>query len=366
MVERRELINVFRQIGIMMQAGVDFLRITQVLRSQTENPRLAALYNDLDHDMTMGLGLADAMARQPDIFSPFAVSLVRQTEMRSDMAEMSQDLAAAFLRLADYLQQENAPTRTRGHYEAGLAPSASPNNGAGLAPSSNLGTAEASRLEEGVSPAPLEQHFAIELGHWHAALRRGALQALLILCLLCAALAAVELSVALGWLAPRWQGVALWGVGALFAGGTAWWLWSQDQGPSAYRALSQVAAPPRLAQADKQEDSAPNFPTPAAMSSTSLLDDDMDDSEAAPDDQFEPSYTIIPDVTAPTPTRGNWADLKRAAPPSTLPIWAREEEAANLPSLPPEFGQVFAPAPHAVPRRAPQTEATAPEEVDYE
>ena len=60
-----------------MEAGVDFLRITRVLRAQTQNPRLLEIFEQLDRDMKMGEPLSDALARAPDLFSPFAISLIR-------------------------------------------------------------------------------------------------------------------------------------------------------------------------------------------------------------------------------------------------------------------------------------------------
>src|SRR4051812_8098916 len=99
MIDRRELITVCRQIGGMMEAGIDILRITRVLRAQTENSRLLALYDTLDHDLRMGESVAEAMAHAEDVFTPFDVSLVRQGEARND-------LAGAFLKLADYIQKE--------------------------------------------------------------------------------------------------------------------------------------------------------------------------------------------------------------------------------------------------------------------
>src|SRR5687767_12779561 len=101
MITQRELISVCRQIGGMMEAGVDILRITRVLRSQTDNTRLLDLYDTIDHELTMGRGLADVLARASDVFSPFAISLVRQGEERNN-------LAGAFLRLADFLEKEEA------------------------------------------------------------------------------------------------------------------------------------------------------------------------------------------------------------------------------------------------------------------
>lgn len=99
MIERGEMLTVCRQMGSMMEAGVDILRITRVLRAQTANPRLLRAYDSLDHDLTMGLGLADAMARTPDVWSPFAVSIVQQGEARND-------LAGAFNKIADFLARE--------------------------------------------------------------------------------------------------------------------------------------------------------------------------------------------------------------------------------------------------------------------
>ncbi len=99
MVERRELITICRQIGTMMEVGVDFLRLTRSLREQTDNPRLLELYDQLEHDMRMGENMADAIAKAPDVFSPFAVSLIRQGEARGD-------IEGAWHRLADFLKQE--------------------------------------------------------------------------------------------------------------------------------------------------------------------------------------------------------------------------------------------------------------------
>ncbi|BCM92490.1 hypothetical protein IAD21_04370 [Abditibacteriota bacterium] len=99
MIERREFISICRQIGAMMEVGVDFLRITDALRSQTDNPRLLQLYEQLDDDLRAGDSLSDAMSHAPDIFSPFAVSIVRQGESRGD-------IEGAWGRVADFYKTE--------------------------------------------------------------------------------------------------------------------------------------------------------------------------------------------------------------------------------------------------------------------
>ncbi len=99
MIERREFISICRQIGTMMEVGVDFLRITGALRAQTDNARLLALYDQLDDDLRAGDSLSDAMSHAPDVFSPFAVSLVRQGEARGD-------IEGAWARIADFYKVE--------------------------------------------------------------------------------------------------------------------------------------------------------------------------------------------------------------------------------------------------------------------
>ena len=82
-----------------MEVGVDFLRITSALRSQTDNPRLHQLYEQLDEDLRAGDSLSEAMSHAPDVFSPFAVSLVRQGEARGD-------IEGAWARIADFYKVE--------------------------------------------------------------------------------------------------------------------------------------------------------------------------------------------------------------------------------------------------------------------
>ena len=99
MIESRELISATRQLGSMTEAGVDILRAIKVIRAQTQNTELIALYDRLAQELRLGSGLPDAMSHAPEAFSAFAVSLVRQGEARGD-------LATSFYRIADYLQKE--------------------------------------------------------------------------------------------------------------------------------------------------------------------------------------------------------------------------------------------------------------------
>ena len=132
MIERREFISICRQIGTMMEVGVDFLRITSALRSQTDNPRLLQLYEQLDEDLRAGDSLSDAMSHAPDVFSPFAVSLIRQGEARGD-------IEGAWARVADFYKVEAREDIELGDNAGALEPIGARFRGGSGASSSNRG-----------------------------------------------------------------------------------------------------------------------------------------------------------------------------------------------------------------------------------
>lgn len=206
MVERSELITICRQIGGMMDAGVDILRITKVLRAQTENPRLLAFYDELDHDLTMGVSLPDALGRAPDLFSPFAISLVRESE--DPLGRSGQGIGSAFMRIADFLQKEEETAHDGwGHGEpvAAAAPIiAAQEHAAHIA---NYSLLTVSALDG------LIDHIQLI-----------ALRSLTILSGLFLALGSVWASVELGLLDRHWLNLTLCSVGALFIGGAGIWV----------------------------------------------------------------------------------------------------------------------------------------------
>lgn len=206
MVDRREIITICRQIGNMMEASVDILRITQVLRAQTENERLLQIYNQFDHDLRMGASIAEAMTRASDVFSPFMVSLVRQAEQRSDLESVSAHVAAAFLKIAEFLQQDedNKESSSPPVVEAVIS---SPLDISAVADSANTW------------PLTLR---AIE--NFTDRLQLIALRALTLLAGLLLSLAAVWYSVEVQWIEKQWQNVVLCSVSALFIAGAGVWV----------------------------------------------------------------------------------------------------------------------------------------------
>lgn len=202
MIEQRELITISRQIGSMMEAGVDILRITRVLRAQVNNPEVLRAFDTLDHDLRMGQGLSDAMENVPSLFSPFAISLVRQGEARND-------LAGAFHKIAEFLQKEEEVSLTHqasGDFgkNSGNAIAVQKNPYAVITPSAILPVWVIDDLINRVQVAAL-RIFTVVAG-------------------LLLTLAAVWASVESGLVERRWQNVVLCSVAALFIGGAGIWL----------------------------------------------------------------------------------------------------------------------------------------------
>jgi hypothetical protein len=160
----------------------------------------------------MGQSLADAMTHAPDVFSPFAVSLVQQGEARND-------IAGAFNKIADFLQKEGDTRHTPSHederHESGRE----------------------TRYEvtidsdERVAPEPAAPRVApgspltvIALDGLIDRLHTLGLRALTIIAGLLLALATVWWLVELEILERRWLNVTLCSVAALFMGGAGVWV----------------------------------------------------------------------------------------------------------------------------------------------
>lgn len=210
MLDSGELISVYRQIGGMMEAGVDILRITRVLRAQTDNPLLLKAYDGIDHRLTMGQSLVEAIEKAPEVFSPFVISLVQQGEMRGDVG-------AAFLKAADYLQKDEAIAQDlQAHSARGPLPDAS------ASPSGFH--VEANSAAPTSTPLPAAPLSVIALDGLIDRLQTLGLRVLTIGSGLLLTLAMVWWSFEAGVLEGRWLNVTLYSVAALFIGASGVWM----------------------------------------------------------------------------------------------------------------------------------------------
>jgi type IV pilus assembly protein PilC len=97
-VSNKEIVILSRQIATLFEAQVSALRIFRLLGSEASNPLLQKIMTTIGDDLQGGSSISRALARHPDVFSPFYVSMVKS-------GEESGTLEKTFMYLADYLDR---------------------------------------------------------------------------------------------------------------------------------------------------------------------------------------------------------------------------------------------------------------------
>ncbi len=97
-VSNKEIVIVSRQLATLFQAQVSALRVFNLIGSQLENPTLKKYFLEISDDLQGGSSISKALAKHPDAFSNFYVSMVKA-------GEESGKLDQTFGYLADYLDR---------------------------------------------------------------------------------------------------------------------------------------------------------------------------------------------------------------------------------------------------------------------
>jgi type II secretory pathway component PulF len=92
-------VNFTRQMSTLAVAGLSIPESLRIISSQTTNPALLSLYQDIEHSITGGGNFAGALARHPDIFSDVYIALVRA-------GEASGSLDRVLTRMAENLENQ--------------------------------------------------------------------------------------------------------------------------------------------------------------------------------------------------------------------------------------------------------------------
>ncbi|MCZ6601957.1 MAG: type II secretion system F family protein, partial [Planctomycetota bacterium] len=100
-VPLNDLLMFTQQLATMVEAGNPLLSSLEVLRDQSQNPRLKAALGDVSEEIRQGAGLSDSLGRHPKIFNELYVSLVKA-------GETSGRLSLNLLDLADTLEEQAA------------------------------------------------------------------------------------------------------------------------------------------------------------------------------------------------------------------------------------------------------------------
>ena len=97
-VSNKEIVIFSRQIATLFEAQVSALRVFRLLAAETDNALLRRMLTQVADDIQGGSTISKALARFPDIFTPFYVNMVRA-------GEESGRLDAVFTELSDYLDR---------------------------------------------------------------------------------------------------------------------------------------------------------------------------------------------------------------------------------------------------------------------
>lgn len=88
-----EMARFCAQFATLLAADVKLMPALVTSRQQSTNELMGEVLLEVQTDLEGGLTLAAAFARQPDVFSPFAIQLVRQGELEGRLAEAFHTLA---------------------------------------------------------------------------------------------------------------------------------------------------------------------------------------------------------------------------------------------------------------------------------
>jgi type IV pilus assembly protein PilC len=97
-IKTRDIVILSRQLSTLFEAKVPIITSLKLLTAETENPALKKKLAKLLEDIQGGTSISDAMARQPEVFSKFFVSMVRSGEESGKLDEV-------FSYLASYLER---------------------------------------------------------------------------------------------------------------------------------------------------------------------------------------------------------------------------------------------------------------------
>lgn len=97
-VSNKSIVILSRQMATLFQAQVSALRVFRLLGSQVDNPTLQKYLSAIADDLQGGSSISAAIAKYPDVFSPFYINMVRSGEESGKLDEI-------FNYLADYLDR---------------------------------------------------------------------------------------------------------------------------------------------------------------------------------------------------------------------------------------------------------------------
>jgi len=98
-VKLKDLVIFYRQMAVLFESQLPLNRILESLYAQTSQPQIKEAAFQILQDIQSGLSFSQAAEKQTDVFSPFAISMIRSGEVTGNL-----DRVITFL--ADYTEKE--------------------------------------------------------------------------------------------------------------------------------------------------------------------------------------------------------------------------------------------------------------------
>ncbi len=98
-VSFNDIVNLTRQIAIMLNAGLTLVDSLNIIEKQTTKEELLSVVKNLEKDILGGKKFSEALRKYPQLFSNLYISLIRSGEASGKLSDI-------LLRLADNLEKE--------------------------------------------------------------------------------------------------------------------------------------------------------------------------------------------------------------------------------------------------------------------
>lgn len=98
-VAMKDVVIMSRQMSTLFEAQVSALKAFNLLATNTENPALVKILNNVSEDISSGVSISGALSKHPQVFSDFYVNMVKS-------GEESGKLTQVFSYLAEYLDRQ--------------------------------------------------------------------------------------------------------------------------------------------------------------------------------------------------------------------------------------------------------------------
>jgi len=102
-VALKDIVMMTRQAATLFEAQISAVRVFTLLSENSENKGLKQSLDSVTEDIKGGMTISDAMTKQPKVFSPFFVNMVKAGEESGKMTDI-------FNFLASYLERSHALT----------------------------------------------------------------------------------------------------------------------------------------------------------------------------------------------------------------------------------------------------------------